>query len=472
MKPIDLLITNGFVITQNQNGDEYPSGAVAIDGAQIVEIGDTSSLISHYDAKKTIDARDKCVFPGFINTHTHLFQTFMKGLGEGIPLFEWLRKVTTPGILHMGEDDFYLSAMIGCLDAIQSGTTTLVEFMYPNPFHEMGDAIFQALSESGMRALLGRGVADIGDNDEYPATAFYADLLEPLDEAMSDCVRLAALCKERGEERIGFCLAPPNVRTIKPSTFKIFQDFAHDQECMITTHISETSWDNEIIFKRHGLGVAEWLEQVDFLNSNLLAVHCVHPSKDDIQRFEAKHVKVSYNPVSNMYLGDGIAPIRQFLDNDITVSIGTDGAASNNSQDMLEVIKTGLLLQRAATQDPSVLSSKDMFRMATIDGARSIGLSDQIGSLESGKKADVVIADFNCPISAPYYNPISTLVFSSSPEIIDTVIIHGRVVLEDRQFQTINIDEIVRRAHIAGHRLANRSYGKDVLDTCKIRLVQ
>lgn len=466
METVDTLILGGYVVTVDEANREYLDGALAIRDGRLVAVGRTDEIAHRYEATNIIYAGGKCIFPGLVNTHTHLFQTFMKGLGEGIHVHEWLKLVTTPGFLQMQPDDFYLSAMVGCMEAIRSGTTTLVEYMYPNPHHEMGDAVLEAMVDSGVRALLGRSVADIGDNEGYPVTAYYADLLEPLDEAMEDCARLARACRERGEDRVTFCLAPPNMRCIEPQTFSLFQEFAQEHDCIITMHTCETVRDDEIIGARHGLRAIEWLESLDFLAPNFLAVHCVHLIEDGIMRFARNNVRVSYNPVSNMYLGNGVAPVARLTEEGVVVSLGVDGAASNNSQNMLEVLKTGVLLQRAATQNPGVFSSRDALRMATIDGARSIGMADEIGSLEVGKRADILIADFYKPISAPFYNPTSTLVFSSSPQVVDTVLVEGRVVLQDGEFNHLDEKELLFRAQQAGHKLALRSYGPQVLETC------
>lgn len=466
METVDTLVLGGYVVTVDEADHEYLDGALAIRDGRLVAVGQTADVAQRYEAPTIINASGKCIFPGLVNTHTHLFQTFMKGLGEGIHVHEWLKLVTTPGFLQMAPDDFYLSAIVGCMEAVRSGTTTLVEYMYPNPHHEAGDAVLAALVDSGVRALLGRSVADIGDNEGYPVTAYYADLLEPLDGALEDCARLARACRERGEDRVTFCLAPPNMRCVEPETFGIFQAFAREHGCIITMHTCETVRDDEIIGARHGLRAIEWLESLGFLAPNFLAVHCVHLIEDGIRRFAQNDVRVSYNPVSNMYLGNGVAPVARLLEEGVIVSLGVDGAASNNSQNMLEAVKTGVLLQRAATQNPGVMSGREALRMATIEGARAIGMADEIGSLEVGKRADVLIADFLKPISAPYYNPVSTLVFSSSPQVVDTVMVEGRVVLQDGRFTELNERELLLRAQKAGHRLALRSYGSQVLETC------
>lgn len=463
MEPIDLLIANALVVTQNERGEIFPNGAVAVRGREIVAVGPAAEIAGRYRAARTIEAGERCVFPGLVNTHTHLFQTFMKGLGEGIHVHSWIRAITTPGLLQMGERDFYLSAMIGCLETIRGGATTLVEFMYPNPRHDMQDVVLRAMVDSGIRGFLGRGVADIADAEGYPRYAFSPDLYEPLPEAMDDCARLLKLCERSGEGRIAFCLAPPHMRCIRPETFGVMKEFADRHGCPITMHVCETPYDDVVIGERHEKLAVQWLEELGFLGPNLLAAHCVHLVEDGIARFAANGVKVSHNPVSNMILGNGVAPVPRLREQKVVVGLGSDGAASNNTQDLLEAMKAAVLLQRAVKGDPSVLSGRDALRMATIDGAQAVGLGEVIGSLEPGKRADLVLANFYQPKSVGFFDPINTLVFSADPRAIDTVIIDGQVVLENGHFTKIDEEALVHEAQAAAESLARRAYGQDVL---------
>lgn len=464
MNQVDLLITNGHIITQNAQGDEVLDGAIAVRGTDIVAVGPTPELLKNYQAKRTIDASYKFVFPGFINTHNHLFQNFLKGLGEGVFVHSWIVTITVPGLHNMTDQDFYLSSRAGCLDAIRSGTTTVVEYMYPNPHHSMADSILEGMADSGIRGLLGRGVADIGASEgDIVRNAFFAELLEPVPQAMDDCARLVKVCRERGAGRVGFCLAPPYMRCLTPEMLGIIREFAETHNCLITMHIGETPRDDEVIAERHGKLAVQWLDEEGFLGPDLLAVHCINLVDDAIRRFANHDVKVSYNPVSNMYLGNGVAPILKLREQGVTVGLATDGAASNNNQDMLEVMKTGVLLQRAANRKPAALSGRDALRMATIDAARAIGMEDIIGSLDPGKRADITIVDFRQLKPAPYYDPINTLLFSADPRVIDTVVIDGQVVLENKQFPNFDEEAFVQEVIAAGHDLARRTYGPDVL---------
>lgn len=462
MESIDLLIQGGFVITQNAEGDEFSDGSVAIKDGTIVAVGETQSIRERYQAQKVIDAGGKVVLPGFINSHTHLFQTFMKGLGSGLEHHAWLKQIPTQGLLHMSLDDIRLSALIGCLDAISSGTTTILEYMYPNPKHEVADVVFAALEEAGIRGLLGRGIADIKDSSKYPYTAYVEELVEPLSSALEDCERLAEKCNQSNDGLIKFCLAPPAIRFVTEEALGKMTDFAQQHQCVITMHMCETQQDNRAVQEREQLPAITWLRSAGFLNPNVLAVHCVNVNEQEIEWFSEHDVKVSYNPVSNMYLGNGVAPIPKMLMSGIVTAIATDGATSNNTQDIIEAMKAGVLLQRANARDASVLNSRDVIKMATINGARAVGLSDSIGSLEKEKRADIVILDFLNAKAAPFYDAQNTLVFSCDTRSVSTVLVNGVPRLEDGQFVGIDEERIARLAQSAGHQWASRAYGEDI----------
>jgi 5-methylthioadenosine/S-adenosylhomocysteine deaminase len=464
MEIVDLIVEYGHVITQNPAGDEYADGVIVVDGNTIRAVGNADELRGHYQPRRTINARGRFIFPGLINTHTHLFQSFLKGFGEGIHVHSWINEVTIPVIRAMDREGFYLSAKAGCLDAIRSGTTTLVEYMYPLPWPSKEDAIFEGMLDSGIRGLLGRGIADIGaDDGDIVRDAFFADLLQPVPEVMADCERLYGLCQEKGEGRISFCLAPPYMRCQTPEMLRIMREFSEDHNCLITMHIGETPKDDAVILERHGKHAVEWLEEEGFLGPHLLAVHCVNLVDDAIRLFAEHNVGVSYNPVSNMYLGTGMAPIPELRELGVKIGLATDGPASNNAHDMIEVLKMGVLLQRALRSDPLVFSGREALKMATIEAAETLGLADQIGSLEPGKRADMFIANFQGLKPAPYYDPINSLVFSSDPRVVETVVIDGRVILENGKFTMIDEDAFIHKVINKGHDLVRQIYREDGL---------
>ena len=445
LRTVDVLITNAQIVTLDAEGRRYGSGAIAVDGAEIVAVGEGGEVEASFDAELVIDATGKHVIPGFVNTHTHLFQTALKGLGNDLPLHAWIKNVPAPMFAAMGHDALSLAARIGCIDALRSGTTTILDYVYPTPKHDAYDTIVEAIAESGIRGLLGRGVADLSSAEGYPVTGYYPPLVEPLDAALEDCERLVEVCAGTAGGRVVFCLAPPNPRTVSEEAVTAMRDFALAHGTVVTMHICESPRDDEISRSRYGLSAAGWLHEIGLLGPSFIGVHCVNLDDHAIELFAEDRVNVSYNPVSNMYVGNGIAPVRQLTDAGVRVTLGTDGAAVNNN-DMLESMKVGALLIRVAAKDAGAITAEAMLRMASIEGARAVGLGDRIGSIEVGKKADLVIADLQNSRSSPYHDDLGSLVFSSNSRVVETVLVDGRVVLRNGELVGVDEQELVMRA--------------------------
>jgi 5-methylthioadenosine/S-adenosylhomocysteine deaminase len=449
-----VLIDNATIVTLNPNRDIIKEGALAILDDKIVAIGPSSRVRSAYPlAEKTIDASGMVVFPGLINTHTHLFQTLLKGLGDDRVLSDWFASMTGPSAVHLTEDDVYQASRIGVLDAIRSGTTTMLDYMYPHPRPRLGDQVIRAFSELGIRGILGRGMHNCGEEFGVPT-----GIMQDVDTIIEDCRRLHETYDEGPGGRIRVWLAPAAVWSNDADCLKAVRSLASSLGTGITVHISETPFDREAAEKLHGSPDMEALERLGVLGPDVLLVHCVYLINREIRVCKDLDVKVSHNPVSNMYLSSGVAPIPRMIETGITVGLATDGAASNNSQDMIETLKFCALLHKVDTLDPTIITAEKVLEMATIDGARALGLEDEIGSLEIGKKADLFIFDpLSSPKSVPLHHPVSTLVYSSSEENIKTVIIDGKVVMEDGVIQTADEEKVLRSAQKVAEDLAKRA---------------
>lgn len=449
---VDLLIAHGLIVTQNRNRAVIPDGAVAIQGNKIVAVGSTPLLSQGYRARKVIKAQEKVIIPGLINTHTHLFQTFLKGLGDGMPLLSWIRNITTPSALNLTEQDCYLAAMLGCMESIRSGTTTVLDFMYslPNPY--LYDQIIRAFEDSGIRGILARGITEVGEEYGLPT-----GMLQPAERALQDVDRLLSCYQGAADGRIGIQIAVGIIWGMTKPGLEMVRQFADDNGVKLTMHLNETPVDNEHSLKSFGRHTFPFLADIGFLGPDVLAVHCVDLNDSDLSIIAGHEVKVSHNPVSNMYLGVGIAPLLEMIAQGITVGLATDGAASNNSQDMIEVMKCAALLQRVAAHDPSVLSAEQILRLATVGGAKATGLDDRVGSLEVGKEADLVIVDPYTPKAIPILEAQPTLVYSLGEENIDTVIVNGRIILEDGHFTALDEEDLLQKAQQAAVQLSLRA---------------
>jgi 5-methylthioadenosine/S-adenosylhomocysteine deaminase len=375
----------------------------------------------------------------------------LKGLGDDRILIDWFSHVTGPSASHLREEDCYTAALLGCIEAIRSGTTTVLDYMYAHPVPGLSDPIIRAFKEVGIRGILARGVTDRGEAEGIPKP-----LIEPLDQSLQDFENLFG--KYHGKDRISIWLAPIVVWGCTRDALQTVRALASQYHTGITVHVSETPYDRETTRKVHGQTDLSFLESIGFLGPDVLMVHCVQFEDRDIRITKAYDAKVSHNPVSNMYLSSGVAKISRMVESGITVGLATDGAASNNSNDMIETLKCTALLHKVDRRDPTVLTAEKVLEMATIDGARTLGMEKDIGSIEVGKKADLFIFDPKLsPKSTPLHHPVSTLVYSADNRGVDTVMVEGQIVLKGGEFVNIDERKVLRDVQSAADSLVERS---------------
>ncbi|HHU31215.1 MAG: amidohydrolase family protein [Zhaonellaceae bacterium] len=448
---IDILLLNGTVVTVNKKREIIEDGAVAIKGDKIVDIGLSKILAEKYsDAKTKIDATGKVLFPGLINTHNHLFQSLLKGLGDDRVLSDWLVQVMFPSAAKLTSEEAYYGALLGCMDGIHSGTTTIMDYMHAHPRTNLADGVIKAFQTLGVRGILARGYMDNGADFGTPKA-----IMQDSKTIEDDCVRLLDTYHNLNNGRIKIWIAPAAVWLSTKESLLMSKRLADAYKTGIAVHISETPFDREASRILHGKWDIDVLEELDVMGPNVLMVHCVHLTPRDIRMTKFYDAKVSHNPVSNMYLSSGVAPVPRMIEAGITVGVATDGAASNNSNDMIEVLKFTALLQKVHHLDPTIITAEKVLEMATIDGARALGLENEIGSLEVGKKADLFV--FNPKLSAkavPMHNPVSTLVYSSSTNNVETVIIDGKIIMENGKILTVNEGEMLCRAQQVAEELS------------------
>lgn len=439
---IDLVINNATIITMNETRKTIECGAVAIDRGRILEVADSCSFEGNFEARQVINAAGKVMMPGIINTHTHIFQTFLRGIGQDLPAIEWLHRAIDPSVLNLGVTEAYHSALIGCLEAIKCGTTTLVEYNYANPVPNIGDQVIAAYKDAGLRGVYARGILDTGD--------LHSNIIQDLDSEIADCERLFE--KYSDDDMISIWVAPYTIMSASDKAFLAARQFADKHKTRITVHAATPSTIDGAI-ALYGTGDLAWEESIGFLGPDVLAVHCCAELTDKEFDILQKHdVKISHNPVSNCYLGEGIAQVKEMLHHGLCVGLATDGPGSNNNQDMITTMKFAALCQKVKYSDPSVISAMQVLEMATIEGARAIGQEDRLGSIEIGKKADLVLLNMDLLNTSFVYDPVGAIVYSATQENVDTVVIDGKPVMENRTI--ISIDENASK-HKAGE-VANR----------------
>lgn len=450
MKQIDLIIKNAYLITMDPAHSVLTGACVAIDGGKILKVGG-ADLLERYQAAKTIDAYGKYVFPGFISTHSHLFQTMLKGLGRDKFLIDWLNSSVRVALHEFDEETVYYAALLGCMEGIKSGTTTILDYMYAHPIPGLDDCVTKAFEEIGIRGVLGRAFTDVSSFPPEIACPHVETERDFFDEVR----RLEK--KYRGHDRISVCMAPGIIWDHTDEGFREMRRTADELHMPITMHLVETPDDDAFSREKYGEDTIPHLEKLGVLGPDFIAVHCVYMRDEDLETFKKYDVKVSHNPNSNMVLASGVARIPEMLEKGITVSLACDGSASNDTQNYLEVIKAASLMQKVYHRDPSLMPASTVLELATMGGAKTLGRESELGSIEAGKKADLVLFDPLSPWSAPVHDPVSALTYSCSPDNIKVVIIEGRVVLEDGHMTTVDEEKVIREAQRLGTRLVEKS---------------
>ena len=448
---MDILIEHGTVVTVNNKREIIKDGALAIEGGKITAVGKTDVVKKYGKADKVIDARGKAVIPGLIDTHNHLFQTLLKGVGDDRKLINWILDSIQPAIPVMTAEDVYAAALLGCVEMIKSGTTSCVDFMgFPNP--KFSEQVIRAFRETGIRGTLGRTVLDTGE--EF---GLIKEQIQPSEEALRECKRL--MTKYHGSEggRIRVMTGITTSWLCTEEAMMKVREFANKYGTGLTIHVGETRDEREISLKRHGVPEIEYIDRLGILGPDVLAVHCVWVTDKELAILKRTGTNVSHNPESNMYLASGISPVPKMLTAGINVALACDGAASNNNLDMFEAMRCAALLHKVGTLDPTAITANQVFEMATINGAKALGRSKELGALEVDKKADVVLVDLRRPNTTPVHNAVSSIVYCANGDNVDTVIVNGQVVMEDRTFTSIDEEKTLELGQSTAVDLVERS---------------
>lgn len=429
----DILIKDGYIITMDAQRRILERGSVAIAGDKITAVGkDVEER-----ADTVIDAHGKVVLPGLINAHTHLSMTLLRGVADDIPLMKWLETKIWPIEKNLTAQDCYLGALLGCLEMIKSGTTCFADQYF------FVEDVARAVEEAGLRAMLSYGIIELGDQKRRESELHAGE-------------KLIKTCHGAAGGRILTMFGPHASYTCSPECLMQVKELAKKYKVGIHTHISETQDEVDKIRKKYGKRPVEHLDSIGFLGPEVLAAHCVWLTKQEIDTIQRQGVKPVHNPVSNMKTASGVAPVPEMLAAGIPVALGTDGAASNNSLDMFNEMKFAALLSKVHKLDPTTLPARVVLEMATINGAIALGLQDEIGSLEVGKKADIVMVDMKKPHLVPQHNVISHLVYSATGGDVDTVIVDGKILMQKREVLSLDEDRVLKETRKAADDLLAR----------------
>jgi 5-methylthioadenosine/S-adenosylhomocysteine deaminase len=427
MQEIDILITDGKALLLDVSDTALDQSAIAINDSYIIAIGQTKDLAKRYKAKKTIDAKDSLVMPGFVNCHTHAAMTCFRGMADDLELMDWLNNYIFPAeAKNVNKELAYWGSLLACAEMIKSGTTTFCDM------YIFEDETARAAKQAGLRCLLGEVLFD------FPSANFKSP-----EEGLAYTRMLIE--KWQNDPLINIIVEPHALYTCSPALLAAAKKLADDYQVPLGIHLLENKSEKEQLEQKFGKGAVSFLKDIDYLNERLIAFHCVCLSEDDMRLFARYGCKVSHNPASNMKLASGIAPVPDMLQAGITVGLGTDGCASNNNLDIIKEMSTAAKLHKVVRLDPTVMDARTVVHMATTEGAKALGMGNIVGSLEVGKKADIIIMGLNEPHLTPLYNEYSHLVYAANGADVDTVIINGKVVMENRQLLTIDETETMQR---------------------------
>ncbi|MBI1746045.1 MAG: amidohydrolase [Acidobacteria bacterium] len=420
----DLLITGGLVVTMNPGLDLIEEGYLLVRNGRIIEIGPRSQLRPAIAAKRVLDAGEKLVMPGLINAHTHAPMALFRGIADDRELMDWLANYIFPAEATAVTPDFVdWGTRLACWEMIRSGTTTFAD-MY---FFE--DTMADAAAQAGMRALLSQGIAE----GPTPDSATAADGLARAE---------AFIAKWKGHPLIYPAVGPHSAYACKPSTLLRAKQIADQCAVPLLIHLAESQSENRLIQEQYHTTPVRHLGKLGLLDKNLVAAHCVWIDEEEIEMLYRHDVGIVHCPQSNMKLGSGIAPVPHFLKLGIKLGLGTDSPASNNRLNMVSEISAVAKLHKAAALDPTVVTAQQSIAMATMGAARALGMADEIGSLEVGKRADIVVVTLDEPNALPLYDIYSHMAYALESSNIETVIIDGRVVMENQVMMTLDTEAI------------------------------
>jgi 5-methylthioadenosine/S-adenosylhomocysteine deaminase len=436
-KSVDLIVQNGTVVTMDTQRRVIENGAVAIQKSEIIAAGTTQEITQKFSSKQIINAQNKLVIPGLINTHTHVPMSLFRGIADDLDLQEWLTKFIFPAEAKNVTEDFVrVGTRLGVAEMIRGGTTTYCDMYY------FEDAVADETFKAGMRGVLGETIIDfpVADNKTH-------------EEAMAYTERF--INKWKNNSLIVPALAPHAPYTVSTEHLQNVKRLSDKLRAPIVIHVSETKKEIDDSISTKKFRPVEYLESIGFLNNRVIAAHTVHINDKEIDILKNKQVGSAHCPQSNMKLASGVAPVPQMLLKDLAVGLGTDGAASNNDLSMWEEMDTAAKLHKVFSNDPKVLTAQQAFEMATIRGARALHLEKITGSIEMGKRADIVIVDFDDLNQTPFYNVYSHLVYATKADDVRSVIINGQIVMRDRRLLTLDENVIKKDANAYRRKIIN-----------------
>ncbi len=441
-----VLIKDATIITLDAANRIF-EGSVVIDRGRIVAIESSAQAQSDAAVDEVIDGRGRALLPGFVQTHIHLCQTLFRGAADDLALIDWLKQRVWPMEAAHTPESLYASARLGIAELIKGGTTCALTMETVN--HT--ESVFRAVEESGFRATVGKCMMDQGE--DVPEA-----LSEETEDSIAESLRLLEQWNGRADGRIRYCFAPRFAVSCTRELLERVAKLSRELGVMIHTHASENRDEIAMVERLAGERNIEYLRNVGLTTPRVVLAHCVHLDDDEMEILRSTGAHVAHCPSSNLKLASGIARVTEMLDRGVSVSLGADGAPCNNRLDMFTEMRTAALLQKVL-HGPRALPALTALQLATINGARAMGLADQIGSIEIGKRADLQLINLNRLHTTPQPDPVSTIVYAAEASDVETVIIDGQIVMRDGELLTLNEQDVIDQARDQSRKLAQRIAG-------------
>ncbi len=416
---MNIKLENILAVISDENSYEVKRTDIFIKDGIIFKIGEGEK---NFIPEKIIDGKDKLVIPGLINCHTHTYMSVFRNIADDLAFNDWLFKNIMPREDKLSFEDAYWGAMLSCAEMIKSGTTCFLDM------HMFKNQTAEAAVKSGMRAVISRGLSGESRNED--------GAVRRINEAFEE------IEKWEGNDRLSFMLAPHAIYTCGTDYIKYTVGRAKEYGLSLHTHLSETRYEVEEAKKNYGMTPVEYLNSIGFFDVNTVAAHCVHLQEEDFKILKEKNVNVALNPISNMKLGNGFAPVLKMLESGINICVGTDSAASNNSLNLFSDMNATALIHKGTNENAQAVDAFNIFKAATINGAKALSINS--GQIKEGKAADLAILDLNCPQLRPMNNLMAALSYSANGSEVETVIINGEIVMENKKLCFVDETEIYK----------------------------
>lgn len=433
-----LIIRNATIITMDSS-DRIVHGSVVMEDGLITGVGEIDD--EEGSGAEELDAAGRILLPGFVQTHVHLCQTLFRGTADDLSLIDWLKKRIWPLEAAHTPDSIRASALLGIAEMIRGGTTAALTMETVNHTRD----VFQVVEESGFRATVGKCMMDLGD--DVPR-----DLIEDTDTSISESMRLAEEWHGRDEGRIRYAFAPRFAVSCSRMLLEQVARLAANHGIQIHTHASENLDEIQMVRQLTGKRNIEYLDEVGLTGKRSVFAHCIHLDDREMEILRETGTRVAHCPSSNLKLASGIARVKEMIERGISVSLGADGAPCNNRLDMFTEMRTAALLQKVVNGSDT-LPARRVLRMATIDGARALGLDDSIGSIEPGKRADLQLINLECLHTTPHPDPVSAIVYAADRSNVESVIVAGRFLMRDGMLTTMDESQVIERGRSEARKL-------------------